>query len=126
MINASKYDLIKIISRLGKKWGITYSKSPFDGSILAAEEIPSKIRLGNGISVVERVKRPICEISNTYPFSFLLRNRLRKAVRKKWLGLELKRFYEEKEANDRMEPVLHQMKSDILDLKKGKLIIGGR
>lgn len=126
MINASKYDLVKIISRLGKKWGITYSKSPLDGRILAAEEVPSKIRLGNGISVIERVNRPICEISNAYPFSFLLRNRLRKADRKKWLGLELKRFYEEKEAKERMEPIYHELKVDLNHAKKGRLIIGGR
>lgn len=95
------------------------------GEVLVAEEVPCLIPLGNGFSVVEKVKRDITAMSTSYPFSSILRNRLKRQDRIKFMGLELRHEMEKKQFESKMEPVYHELAQDIRKANRGRLIFGG-
>jgi hypothetical protein len=121
----SKAELIRQIDREGKPWGLSHMISVF-GEVLVAELVPCKVNLGNGISVIEDVKRDVARMSVTYPFSSVLRNRLKREDRVKFMGLEIRHMNEMKAQQQKMEPIYHELEQDLKKAKKGRLIIGGR
>lgn len=125
MIEPSKAELIRQINREGKRWGLSHTISPW-GDVLVAEEIPCKLELGNGISIVEKVKRPITAMSTSYPFSSILRNRFKLEDRKQFLGLEIRHETEKREHESKMEAMHHELEMDIRKADKGRIIIGGK
>ncbi len=122
MREPSKAELIRQINREGKRWRLSHMISSF-GDVLVAEEVPCIINLGNGISILEDVKRDITSMSTSYPFSSILRNRFKRMDRVKFLGLEIRHAQEKAAFESKMEPVYHQMKQDLKDIKKGKLVL---
>lgn len=125
MIEPSKAELIRQIEREGKRWGLSHMISAF-GEVLVAEEVPCKVNLGNGVQVVENVKQGVTQMSTTFPFSSVLRSRLKRSDKVKWLGVELRHIEEQKAQEQKMEPVYHELKQDLKHAKRGRLIIGGR
>lgn len=123
MIEPSEVSLIEQIEREGKPWGLCHMISSY-GEVLVAELVPCKINLGNGITIVEDVKRDITRMSTSYPFSSILKNRFKAKDRAKWMGVELRHLHEKQAQEQKMEPVYHEMKSDLRDLKRGKLVFG--
>lgn len=123
MIEPSKAELIRQINREGKRWGLSHMISSF-GDVLVAEEVPCKINLGNGISIVEKVKRDITAMSTSYPFSSILRNRFKREDRVAFLGAEIRHEQEKRDHETKMEAIHHELEQDIRKLDKGRIIIG--
>lgn len=96
------------------------------GEVLVAEQVPCKISLGNGISIVENVKRDITAMSTSYPFSSVLRNRFKREDRVEFLGLEIRHAQEQKEQEQKIEPMHHELSQDLRKLAKGKMWFGGK
>lgn len=124
MMEPSKAELIRQIDREGKPWGLSHMI--IYGDPFVAELVPCKIDLGNGISVVENVKRDVTRMSTTYPFSSVLRNRLKQADRKKFMGLEIRHMNEKKAQEQKMEPVYHELKQDLKQANRGRLVFGAK
>jgi hypothetical protein len=125
MIEPSKAELIRQIEREGKRWGLSHMISSY-GEVLVAEEVPCKINLGNGVSVVENVKQGITKMSTSYPFSSVLRSRLKRTDKIKWMGLELRHAEEKKLHEQKMEAVHHEFKQDLRKAIRGRLLFGGK
>lgn len=125
MIEPSNAELIRQINREGKRWGLSHMISAF-GEVLVAEEVPCKIDLGNGICIVETVKRDVTAMSTSYPFSSILKNRFTRTDRIEYLGLEIRHEQEKAAHASKMEPMHHELAQDIRALAKGRQRFGGK
>jgi hypothetical protein len=100
----------EVIEKLGKEWDIV----PMDGvlgNVLAAEVIPTKLPVIDGIFIIENISWDIAEVSEDYPFSSILRSRIDRERRKVALSNEIYHAEMEKLQKDKKE----DLRKDMLD-----------
>lgn len=118
MVRISQRSLARQIARLGRRWGIV--PMWVDGRVLAAEQFTALLS-GPGINYSVKVDRDITAISPEYPFSALLRSRLKRGERTAYARRELKVMAEEKARKARFDDEFHELAADIR--RKDKLIV---
>jgi hypothetical protein len=124
MLQPSKAELARQIDREGKRWGLKHMISSY-GDVLVAELVPVAIPLGNGVTVVEKCIRDVCAMSTSYPFSSVLRNRIGADKRKVATALEIAHENELKQQKSRQADIDYAIGSDLREIRKGTIRIGG-
>ena len=96
-----KNEMWKMIKREGKDFDIV-PMIGIRGNVLAAEVIPTKLKIMDDLFVIEDITLDICEVDSDYPMSAVFNNRVDKEGRKRALSneiyqLEINKQIEEKE-----------------------------
>jgi hypothetical protein len=112
----------RLIEREGKRWGLAPMLSVFD-YYLVAEDQPCMIPLTENLAVLERVRRDITRLSDSYPFSSVLGNRFDYEKRQNAMSREIYHARKLKEAQKPIEEAKEELAKDLRNLAKGRKII---
>lgn len=104
-----KNETWKLIEKEGKDFNIV-PMIGIRGNVLAAESIPTKLKIQDDLFVIEDVSLDICEVNEEYPMSAVFNNRIDKEGRKKALSQEIYQLEINEKANEKEE-----LKRDMID-----------
>lgn len=107
----SMLEVYNEIKHEGKDFDFVPMFSASGERVLAAEVVICKLPIMSGLFIIEEVNWDICEVSQDYPISSLLRNRMDKEGRKVALSKEVYNYELEKAEADRKD----DLKRDMLD-----------
>ncbi len=92
------------------------------GDVLVAEDQPTILPVG-GVFVLTRVRVDITGISQEYPWSALLRNRVRRAERTLAFRREIKLMMLQKAAAERKEAIMREFEADVRRKDKSRIVL---
>ena len=119
-MQASNITIKEQIKEYSKEFGIK-SMTSITGRILAAENIPCKIPMGNGLSIITNVKRDLTGVDEDFPISSIIAMRSRQGDRRKALAQEIEIADEQYKIDQRRAEMLEFAK----DKEKGRIYVGG-
>lgn len=89
------------------------------GDVLVAEHVPTLLPL-DGLSLLAQVERDITAISQEYPWSALLRNRMKRGERFAWHRRELAILRRDMAYQAKIRDAQHELAADIRAKDKGR------
>jgi hypothetical protein len=119
----SKETTRQVIEELGEPWDIVPMEG-VRGNVLAAEIIPTKLPVIDGLFIIEDVTWDLAEVSPEYPFSSLLRTRLDREGRKVALSNEIYHAEMQKIKSDKKEDLRKDM-LEFYDFASGRKRVYG-
>lgn len=107
----SNASLKRQIEREGPRWGLTHMT--VDGQVLVAEDQRFVLPTFAGVNYMETIRRDITAVSMDYPWSSMLRNRVRREERRIYTRAEIRHAMEQKAAKARIDDAYHELEADI-------------